>query len=114
MAKTHKRLAENGTQIASVAKSGGGPGPFPPPPPPRVSRKVLYEKSLGECCSACYYDVQEGPEKMCRTCEYSSSSTSSLLVLSVPGRSGSARAITRNAPTQLLLTLNSRPMLSSG
>jgi hypothetical protein len=53
---------------------------------------------------------------MCRTCEYCTeySSRSSLLVLSVPGRSGSARAITRNAPTQLLLTLNSRPMLSSG
>lgn len=59
-----------GNQTASVGKTGSGPGPFPPPPPPQVKRKIITGKTFGECCEACYYDVQDGEDNICRTWEY--------------------------------------------
>ena len=42
-----------------------------PPSPPRATRKILQDKSLGECCEACYYDVQDS-SSICTTCEFCS------------------------------------------
>jgi hypothetical protein len=34
-----------------------------------ATRKVYHNKTFAECCEACYLDVQEGEEGMCRTWE---------------------------------------------
>jgi hypothetical protein len=48
-----------------VPPSPGHKHHWPPTPTGKPTRKVLHGKTLGECCDACYLDVQGGEQKMC-------------------------------------------------